>query len=147
MHRRTFVTAASAFLTAPSLIKASKANHTIQMITEDGRKLFAPDLLHVNVGEVVRFVNDNGNHNTQSLDGMIPADATPWKSKIGETFDLVLTHEGVYGFYCTPHLNHGMVGVIVAGKPDGNLAMAQAGTAELPPRAKELLDILLGLVK
>jgi plastocyanin len=53
----------------------------------------------------------------------IPKSATPWNSGFlvnkGDHFDVTLTVEGVYDYYCMPHEQAGMVGRIVVGKPGG----------------------------
>jgi hypothetical protein len=37
----------------------------------------------------------------------------------GQHFDVTLTVEGVYDYFCLPHENDGMVGRIIVGKPSG----------------------------
>ena len=56
-------------------------------------------------------------HNSVSIDGLIPAGATPWQGQLGESLQVTLTVEGIYGYYCQPHIGFGMMGVIVVGKP------------------------------
>lgn len=97
----------------------------IQMISEGGEKLFVPEYLEVSVGDTVRFVNVSGNHNTESMRGMIPEGAAHWKSKLRATFDLKISHDGVYAYRCTPHYRQAMVGLIVAGNPHANLEEAK----------------------
>ena len=65
----------------------------------------------------------NGNHSLR-----IPEAAAPWDSgflfKPGDTFDVTLTVEGVYDYFCLPHEAAGMVGRIVVGRPGGPGALA-----------------------
>ncbi|MEM7189826.1 MAG: pseudoazurin [Pseudomonadota bacterium] len=146
MNRRSTIFAlAAAALTAAfgGRALAERKVHTVEMITEPDGKFFVPDLLRVEVGDEVRFVNISGNHNTESVEGMIPEGAEPWVSDLNETFTLKITHEGVYGYKCTPHYLNGMVGVIVAGDASVNLDAAKA--VEKPTRAANLFEILLGL--
>ena len=52
----------------------------------------------------------------------IPESALPWDSKYllpGKTFEIALTVEGVYDYFCMPHEIAGMVGRIIVGKPAG----------------------------
>ena len=56
-------------------------------------------------------------HNSVSIDGLIPAGATPWRAQLGENLKVTLTVEGIYGYVCEPHMGFGMMGVIVVGKP------------------------------
>ncbi|MBO0734517.1 MAG: hypothetical protein J2P49_09425, partial [Methylocapsa sp.] len=37
----------------------------------------------------------------------------------GQSFEVTLTEEGIYDFFCVPHELAGMVGRIIAGKPAG----------------------------
>ncbi|MEM7056988.1 MAG: plastocyanin/azurin family copper-binding protein [Pseudomonadota bacterium] len=148
MFKRSFLTGIGSVVAAVFLPRAAMAEgnlHVIKMITEDGSKLYAPDLLHVAVGDQVQFVNVSGHHNTESIEGMIPEGAKPWFSEIDETFKLTITHEGVYGYRCTPHYENGMVGLIVAG--DASVNLEQAKAVEHPIRPANLFKILLGLVK
>jgi len=53
----------------------------------------------------------------------IPEQATAWDSgylRPGEDFQVRLTVEGVYDYYCRPHEEAGMVGRIVVGTPSGH---------------------------
>ena len=74
-------------------------------------------------GDKVRFSNMTG-HDTQSMEGMIPEGATPWKSKLGEEgFTITVEKEGAYVYKCNPHITTGMVGIIVVGERNpSNLA-------------------------
>jgi plastocyanin len=52
----------------------------------------------------------------------IPEAAQPWDSKYllpKQTFEVTLTIEGVYDYFCLPHEMAGMVGRIVVGKASG----------------------------
>jgi plastocyanin len=53
----------------------------------------------------------------------IPGHAAPWASgylaEPGETFEVKLSAEGVYDYFCAPHEMAGMVGRIVVGRPGG----------------------------
>jgi pseudoazurin len=55
-------------------------------------------------------------HDTQSMDGLIPEDAEPWKSNIGQQYEVTLDKEGVYIYKCNPHFPNGMVGAIIVGE-------------------------------
>ena len=59
---------------------------------------------------------------TQITPSGIPADARPWDSKYllpGRSFEVELTVEGIYGYFCTPHEAAGMVGRLIVDKPSG----------------------------
>ncbi|MEM7441376.1 MAG: plastocyanin/azurin family copper-binding protein [Pseudomonadota bacterium] len=144
MNRRTFVTAVVATLAARAGHAEEAKTHIVEMVSKGARKIFEPQYLEVAVGDTVRFVNLSGTHNTESVDGMIPDGVAPWKSKLKETFDLTITHAGVYGYICTPHLSKAMVGLIVAGDPSGNLEAAKA--VRVGKRADGVFEELFTLV-
>jgi plastocyanin len=60
----------------------------------------------------------NANHSLR-----IPEAAAPWDSGFlvnpRDTFEVTLTVEGVYDYFCLPHEAAGMVGRIVVGRPGG----------------------------
>jgi plastocyanin len=60
----------------------------------------------------------NGGHSLR-----IPDAADPWDSGFlinpGDRFEVTLTAEGVYDYFCLPHEHAGMVGRIVVGPPGG----------------------------
>jgi pseudoazurin len=57
---------------------------------------------------------------------MIPAGAKPFHSEIGQNLAVTLTVSGVYGYRCVPHGTLGMVGLIVVGRPDNEVAAKSA---------------------
>jgi len=97
------------------------------------RVFFDPIGLLVRPGQRVRWVNEGGNVHTATAyhpDNArhplrIPAGAVPWDSGYlvnpGESFEVRLTIEGVYDYFCTPHEQAGMVGrIVVAGSAAGS---------------------------
>jgi plastocyanin len=90
---------------------------------------FDPIGLHVKPGTVIRFINREANAHTATAyhpdnDGRpqrIPPAAESWSSdylvEVGDFYDVTLTVEGVYDYYCAPHELAGMVGRIVVGRP------------------------------
>ena len=98
----------------------------IHIINAEAR-IFNPDVLYIQPGEYVKFVNMTS-HDTVSINkvplpdgeefaGMLPEGAEGWKSGMGNTITLQLDIEGVYPFVCIPHIGFGMMGVIVVGEP------------------------------
>ncbi|MEO0327836.1 MAG: plastocyanin/azurin family copper-binding protein [Pseudomonadota bacterium] len=152
MNKKSLLSALFAIvilISLPSFVIAEPKVHTVEMITEGGKKLFVPDFLEVSVGDIVRFVNISGNHNTESIKGMIPQGAESWRSNISETFELTIQKEGVYAYKCTPHLQKRMVGVIVAGNPAINLREAHkvAMGAKFSPKVSNAFAELLERIK
>ncbi|MEM8974556.1 MAG: pseudoazurin [Pseudomonadota bacterium] len=121
-------------------LMAEPKTHVVEMITEKGKKIFDPIFIKVSVGDTVSFINVSGNHNTESMRGMIPPGAKRWNSKLGKQFDLKITHEGIYAYRCTPHYRQAMVGMIVAGDPRANLDKAKQ--AYTIPKVAEIFDKL-----
>ncbi|GLQ57049.1 plastocyanin/azurin family copper-binding protein [Devosia nitrariae] len=103
---------------------------------------FDPVGIHVRPGETVRWTNrDPGNSHTAtayhpSLDGhplRIPNGAEPWNSDYllpDESFEVTLTVEGVYDYYCIPHEHAGMAGRIVVGMPRTDQRPSEGGLPE-----------------
>ena len=98
----------------------------IHIINAEAR-IFNPDVLYIQPGEYVKFVNMTS-HDTVSINkvplpdgeefaGMLPEGAEGWKSGMGNNITLQLDIEGVYPFVCIPHIGFGMMGVIVVGEP------------------------------
>ena len=91
---------------------------------------FDPIGLCIEPGQTVRWVVVANVHTTTAYhprnDGhslRIPQGAEPWDSgflvKPGDHFEVTLTVEGVYDYYCMPHDGGGMVGRFVVGRPGG----------------------------
>lgn len=91
---------------------------------------FDPIGLYVEPGQTVRWVVAANVHTTTAYHPKndkhslrIPEGAEPWDSGFlvnpGDHFDVTLTVEGVYDYYCKPHEAAGMVGRIVVGRPGG----------------------------
>ncbi|MHC8441324.1 MAG: plastocyanin/azurin family copper-binding protein [Candidatus Eutrophobiaceae bacterium] len=76
---------------------------------------YKPHTLYIASGETVKF-SKMTSHNSVSVEGLIPEGATPWNSKMGKNFGLVLDVPGIYSYVCVPHIGFGMVGVIVVGE-------------------------------
>ena len=80
-----------------------------------GATNFTPLHLFVKPGDTVKWVNMTI-HNSESMEGLIPEGAEPWKSNIGQEIAVTLDKEGVYIYKCFPHFANGMVGAIIVGE-------------------------------
>jgi plastocyanin len=91
---------------------------------------FDPIGLHVPPGTTVRWVVEANVHTVTAYHPRndkhslrIPPMAEPFDSGFlinpGNAFELRLTHEGVYDYFCLPHEGAGMVGRIIVGRPGG----------------------------
>jgi plastocyanin len=118
---------------APALRRASAAGLAeIRMRGDpDGAQVgFDPVGLKVAPGTTVRWAVEANVHTATAYHPAngghplrIPEHAAPWDSgylaEPGETFEVTLTVEGVYDYFCAPHEVAGMVGRIVVGRPGG----------------------------
>ena len=97
---------------------------------EGARVGFDPIGVRVSPGARVRWVIEANVHTTTAYHPAnggrplrIPQGAAPWDSgylvEPGEAFEITLTVEGVYDYFCAPHEAAGMVGRIVVGRPAG----------------------------
>ncbi|WP_306117708.1 MULTISPECIES: pseudoazurin [unclassified Roseitalea] len=132
IERRALLIGASALLlTRPALAEAT--THEVQMLNVHPdnprqRMVYDPLIQVVQPGDTVRFVSVNPGHNSESIEGMIPEGAEPWKSRPSQDFEVTLTVPGIYGYKCLPHYATGMVGLIIVegeGKLD-NLEAARS---------------------
>lgn len=121
---RTFALAAALSMVA---IGAQAETHEVQMLNtgEKGLMVFEPDYIHIQPGDTVTFVPTDPSHNAESIDGMIPEGAEPFKGQINEEISVTFDVEGVYGVKCMPHYPMGMVAVVQVGEAT-NLEEAKA---------------------
>lgn len=57
----------------------------------------------INVGDTVRWILDEGMHNTKSVAGIPEVWESPLFEVPGSTFEHTFTNVGVWWYYCTPH--------------------------------------------
>lgn len=70
-----------------------------------------------NVHTATAYSPRNANHSQR-----VPLAAKPWDSGFlmpGQHFEIELTVEGVYDYFCVPHEQAGMVGRLIVGRPSG----------------------------
>jgi pseudoazurin len=106
---------------------ADAAEHQILMLNkgEKGVMVFEPDFVRVAPGDTVRFVPTDKGHNAETIKGMVPDGAEPFKSKFNQEIVVTFENEGVYGVKCAPHYAMGMVAIVQVGQPV-NLDAAKA---------------------
>lgn len=116
---------------------AQADDHEVQMLNkgEKGAMVFQPDSIQAVPGDTVTFVATDKGHDAESIKGMIPVGAEPFKGKISEPITVMLATEGVYGVKCTPHYGMGMVALIVVGQP---VNLEEAKTVKHPGKAKKV---------
>lgn len=120
--------------------------HTVKMLNRGaaGMMVFDSAVIRVSPGDTVTFLPNDLGHNAESIPGMVPAGAAPFKGAMNKPLTVTFTQQGVYGYKCAPHVSMGMVGVIVVGRP-ANLAQAKA--VNLPGKAKPVMASLLGGIR
>ncbi|MGQ4274088.1 pseudoazurin [Terrihabitans sp. B22-R8] len=121
-------------------ISAQAADHQVQMLNkgEQGNMVFEPSFLKIAKGDTVTFVPTNKSHDAESIEGMMPEGAKPFKGKMNQEITVTFDVEGVYGYKCSPHFAMGMVGLIQVGDTAPNLEAAKA--VKVPNLAKRRLE-------
>ena len=107
-----------------------------------GNFVFEPAYVAVKPGDTVTFVPTDKGHNAESIDGMTPVGAAPFKGQISQQITVKFTKPGVYGYECQPHAMLGMVGLIEVGRPVNKTQVA-AAAAHLPGMANRRMADLL----
>ena len=81
---------------------------------------YSLEIIHINVGDSVQWLPANEGHNVEFI--MTPTMVSlPEKSKINEPYSMIFQEAGIYVYGCTPHLNTGMLGLIVVGNDFHNI--------------------------
>lgn len=125
---------------------AYAADHQVQMLNkgEKGTMVFQPDYIVAAPGDTVTFIPTDKSHDAESIKGMIPEGAEPFKGKINQEVTVTVDKEGVYGVKCTPHYGMGMVALIVVGKP---VNLEEAKKVKHNGKAKKVMSELLAQVE
>ncbi len=109
----------------------------------DGKLMvFEPAFLAVKPGDTVKFLATDKGHNAESVAGMLPQGAKPFKGKINEEIVVRFTQQGLYGYKCLPHTGMGMVGLVQVGSA-ANKAEASAGAARVQGMGKKVMTALV----
>lgn len=101
--------------------------HIIELV--DGNE-FSPDEITISPGDTVTWVNTTDQVHTASADPDIandpdyvslPEGAEPWHSgniEPGEEYSITLDVPGEYTYFCYPHQDAGMIGMIIVEDPE-----------------------------
>lgn len=141
MRSLTFLAGAAALALLAS--PASAVDHVVKMLNKGkaGMMVYEPALIKVAPGDTITFTPTDKSHNAETIPGMIPAGAAPFKGKINQSLTVKFSKPGVYGYKCLPHYGLGMVGVVIVGSPAPNLA--EARKVGHPGKAKQVMHELL----
>lgn len=103
-------------------------NYEVQMLNQgsEGYMVFEPSVIKIQKGDSITFKATDAAHNSASIDGMIPAGAKVWNSKLSQDITVTFDVEGVYGYQCTPHAMMAMIGLIQVGENKDNLETVKA---------------------
>jgi plastocyanin len=134
MLTRRDLTGAGGLLLAGPGVRTARAEANvveIRMLSdEDGGHVgFDPIGVLLRPGQTVRWRCEANYHTATAYHPSnggrslrIPRGAEPWGSDVlvpGETFQVTLTVEGVYDYFCEPHEHAGMVGRLIVGRATG----------------------------
>ena len=124
---------------------AGAAEIEVKMLNkgEKGAMVFEPDFIRAAPGDTVRFVPTDKGHNAETIKGMLPEGAEPFKSKFNEEITVTFDKEGVYGVKCAPHYGMGMVALIEVGTP---VNLEEAKAVKQSGKAKTAFAELFGQV-
>lgn len=127
--------------------EASAAEYEMQMLNvgPQGMFQFDPTLLRIRPGDTVHFIAKDKGHDVQSIPGMIPPGADPFRGAMNKSLTVTFAKPGVYGIQCVPHYPWGMVGMIVVGDPSPNLE--QAKKVSVPGKAKAVFTKLFEAIE
>jgi len=103
-------------------------NYEVQMLNQgsEGYMVFEPSVIKIQKGDSITFKATDAAHNSASIDGMIPAGAKIWNSKLSQDITVTFDVEGIYGYQCTPHAMMAMIGLIQVGENKDNLESVKA---------------------
>lgn len=148
MFKRLAIVASVALLACGASLTAQAADHEVNMLNKgaDGEThVFEPAFLKIAPNDTVTFTPVDKGHDSQSINGMIPDGAQPWKGGISKKITVRFSKPGLYGYECLPHYALGMVGLIQVGDDASNLQAIK--DKRLPPRAEKRMQGLLAQVK
>ena len=100
---------------------------------------YSLEIIHINVGDTVEWIPTNEGHNVEFI--ITPTMVSlPEKSKMNEPHSMIFQEAGIYVYGCTPHLNTGMLGLIVVGDDFHNIE--DINEVKLSPVANSVLKRL-----
>lgn len=141
--RKIIVASVFAIAASVASFAAQAAEHEVKLLNKGatGLMVFEPAVIKVAPGDTVHFVATDKGHNAESIEGMIPDGAQPFKGEMGKDLTVTFDQPGVYGIKCKPHYGMGMVGLVVVGDP---VNKTQAAAIEQKGKAKQKFLTLFG---
>ena len=105
---------------------------------------FSIEVVHVDVGDTVEWLPKNAGHNIEFITGP-QMNELPKNSKMDDFHSVIFKTPGIYLYGCTPHLNMGMLGLVVVGNDLHNLENLHE--LRLSRIAKSVLEDLTKIAK
>jgi pseudoazurin len=126
-------------------VSANAAEHEVKMLNKgaEGVMVFEPSLLKIAPGDTVHFVPTDKSHNVETIEGMIPTGASPFKGDMNKEVTVTFEQAGLYGIKCKPHYGMGMVGLVVVGEPTNK---TEAAAVVQKGKAKAKFETLFGKI-
>ncbi len=127
-----------------STVPANAAEFEVKMLNKgsDGQVMvFEPAFLKIQPGDTVKFLATDKGHDAETIAGLLPEGAAPFKGKLSQDVTVTFDKPGLYGYRCSPHFGMGMVGLIEVGGNTANLDAIKA--AKMPPIATKRMTALI----
>ena len=81
---------------------------------------YSVEVAKIDVGDTIDWLPKNEGHNVEFLAGPT-MHSLPEKSEINQVHSIIFKVPGIYLYGCTPHMNMGMLGLIIVGNDFYNL--------------------------
>jgi len=101
---------------------------------------YSLEIAYIDAGDTIEWLPKNEGHNVEFIVGP-KMDELPNNSKMNESHSVLFKTPGVYLYGCTPHLNMGMLGLIIVGNDFHNLN--EVNKIELSYVANSVLNRLI----
>jgi pseudoazurin len=105
------------------------------------RMVFSQELIRAEVGDVIRFVPTDKAHNAQSVRDALPEGQEPFRGRMNQAVEYVVTETGLTAVICQPHQAMGMVALVVVGDDLSNAE--QILDARIPGKGGEKIKALV----
>ena len=101
---------------------------------------YSLEIAYIDAGDTIEWLPKNEGHNVEFIVGP-KMDELPNNSKMNESHSVLFKTPGIYLYGCTPHLNMGMLGLIIVGNDFHNLN--EVNKIELSYVANSVLNRLI----
>ncbi|MBX7489789.1 hypothetical protein K3177_14875 [Qipengyuania sp. GH25] len=135
--------------TTPAYAEEAAEVRMLNVGSDGEATVFEPDIIRVAQGASADFIAEDFGHDAVAVAGLIPAGAEKFEGYKNADLSVTFEKEGVYVYECTSHAGAGMIGLVVVGDANANLAdiERQYQASSLSDRAKSKLQTLLERVK